>query len=143
MFYRILIQRDILHATPQDVIRFLIWKDQSGKTSVHGEDCCLFRQKTVHSCACPRRLAFGTVDSLIGKLRVLFTEAGRYFDNSLLPGNGNPAASWEVKEYFIAVREEQLLAKSLPSQAETFFFFEREREKERTKGCFRRNIRQI
>ena len=114
-------RRTILSATPHDVIRFLIWKDQFGKTTVHEEECRFLGQKTVHTCACPRRLAYGTVDSLIGKLRAVFAESGRCFDDSLLPGYGNPAASREAKEYFVAVREEQLLAKSLPSQAEPLF----------------------
>ena len=41
----------------------------------------VFQRKMPHlgiSCARPKRLAFGTVDSLIEKLRAIFVEHGRY-----------------------------------------------------------------
>jgi len=45
----------------------------------------------------PKRVASGTVDFLIGKLRSIFSAAGRGGDDSSLPGYGNPAASKLVK----------------------------------------------
>ena len=63
--------KSLASALPSDVIAFLVWKDRNGKTLVHLPDCV----RSVHttslqpSCSCPRRLAFGTVDALIGKLR--------------------------------------------------------------------------
>ena len=38
-------RRTILSATPHDVIRFLIWKDQFGKTTVHEEECRFLGRK--------------------------------------------------------------------------------------------------
>ena len=71
------------------------------------------------ACACPKRLAFGTVDSLIGKLRAIFVEHGRGSEwYSLL--NGNTAARRSVKAYLADVREDQLRARITPSQAEPF-----------------------
>ena len=61
------------------------------------------------------------MDSLIGKLRSIFSDAGRGGDDSSLPGYGNPAASKLVKEYLAAVRIEQLESRVLPSQADPFF----------------------
>ena len=113
--------RDLQTATPDDVVSFLIWKDVRGKTKVHLDSCPAFGTKKSLKCACPTRLAFGTVDSLIGKLRAIFATLGRGSDDSGLPGYGNPAASRVVKDYLTSVREEQLQARISPSQAEPFF----------------------
>ena len=115
------LDRDITSATPDDVVSFLVWKDRFGKTVVHHDSCPYFGDKTKSACLCPRRLAFGTVDSVIGKLRAIFSQWGRSMDDSILPGYGNPAASSEVKSYLHSVRLEQLQARIVPSQAEPFF----------------------
>ena len=114
-------RRDISCAIPEDVVSFLIWKDSFGKTRIHRDECRLFGSKREGDCTCPKRLAFGTVDSLIGKLRSIFSAAGRGGDDTSLPGYGNPAASKLVKEYLAAVRIEQLESRVLPSQADPFF----------------------
>ena len=71
-------------------------------------------------CSCPKRLAYGTIDSLIGKLRSIFCLHGRGSDESPIPGYGNPAASKVVKDYLSMVREEQLRASISPTQAQPF-----------------------
>ena len=114
-------RRDISCAIPEDVVSFRIWKDSFGKTRIHRDECHLFGNKREGDCTCPKRLAFGTVDSLIGKLRSIFSAAGKGGDDSSLPGYGNPAASKLVKEYLAAVRIEQLESRVLPSQADPFF----------------------
>ena len=116
-------RRDISWAIPEDVVGFLIWKDSFGKTRIHRDECRLFGSKKEGDCTCPKRLAFGTVDSLIGKLRSIFSAAGKGGggDDSSLPGYGNPAASKLVKEYLAAVRIEQLESRVLPFQADPFF----------------------
>lgn len=113
--------RDVTSATPDDVVNFLIWKDHFGKTVVHNDSCSCFGDKKNSSCLCPKRLAFGTVDSMIGKLRAIFSRWGRMLDDAALPGYGNPAASLQVKNYLRAVREEQLKSQTLPTQAEPLF----------------------
>ena len=72
-------------------------------------------------CQCPLRLAHGTIDSLIGKLRSIFTENGRGAEWQPLMGIGNLAADRSVKQYLANVREEQLKARVVPRQAEPFF----------------------
>ena len=114
-------KRDISCAIPEDVVSFLIWKDSFGKTRIHRDECRLFGSKRGGDYTCPKRLAFGTVDSLIGKLRSIFSAAVRSGDDSSLPGYGNPAASKLVKDYLAAVRIEQLESRVLPSQADPFF----------------------
>ena len=78
-------------------------------------------QKHSTQCSCPKRLAYGTIDSLIGKLRSIFCLYGRGSDDSPIPGYGNPAASKVVKDYLSMVREEQLRARISPTQAQPFF----------------------
>ena len=43
---------------------------------VHQISCPQEGQTPSSSCGCPTRLAAGTVDSLLGKLRAIFSEAG-------------------------------------------------------------------
>ena len=88
---------------------------------VHFDTCPLFGEKSVSSCVCPKRLAYGSVDSIIGKLRAIFNKYGRAETDSLFPGVANPAASPRVKSYLTAVRGEQLGARLVQRQAEPFF----------------------
>ena len=66
-----------MSATPQDLTRFLIWKDKGGKTKIHLPQCKHFGVSGKARYLCPTRLAAGTVDNLIEKLRSIFKEAGR------------------------------------------------------------------
>ena len=73
--------------------------NRKGKTTVHKSACQFFGRKGSFSCLCPTRLAYETVDSLIGKLRALFNESGRRgeWDPRLL--TGNPATEISLKQY--------------------------------------------
>lgn len=102
---------DLIAATPDDIINFLIWKDKFGKTVVHRDGCHNFGHKKKSSCLCPKRLAFTTVDTPIGKLRSIFNRLGRNLEDASLPGYGNPAADVNVKKYLTLIREEQIRAK--------------------------------
>ena len=108
-------------ALPSDIIAFLVWKDRNSKTLVHLYDCV----RSVHttslqpSCSCPRRLVFGTVDALIGKLRSIFATQGRGSDWQPLLGLGNPAARRTVKKYLTDVKEETVKVKNCPSSGGT------------------------
>lgn len=111
--------KTLMSAVPSDVISFLIWKDRNGRTQVHGPDCRVSRShRGSAECQCPRRLAFGTVDALIGKLRSIFCNTGRGGEWHSLLGVGNPAACRSVRNYLADVREEQLKARVVPRQAE-------------------------
>ena len=59
-----------MSATPLDIVRFLVWKDATGKTQVHSQVFSHQGLKGSLSCQCPLKLAAGTVDSLIGKLMI-------------------------------------------------------------------------
>jgi hypothetical protein len=58
--------KSISSCCADDIVKFLIHKDRCGKTVVHSASCS--RQD---GCGCATRLAAGTVDSLIGKLRAI------------------------------------------------------------------------
>lgn len=110
--------KNLLTALPCDVIAYLVWKDRGGRTMVHKPYCEFASDPRTNCGSCPKRLAHGTVDSLIGKLRAIFADAGRGVEWHCLLGVGNPAADRSVKSYLTSVREEQLKAHVTPRQAE-------------------------
>ena len=91
--------------TLDDVIKFVIGEDKSGRTIVHAQSC----SRVV--CSCPSRLAAGSVDSLLGKLRAIFNNIGHLHDS-------NPVAHPRLS----FVREEQAARAIVPSQAVPLFF---------------------
>lgn len=91
--------KSIYSATPEDVSRFLVWKDRHGKRVIHFAGCVRAPNQDASDCGCPNRLAFKTVNSYVGKLRAIFNEAGRSGDWNSLLGFGNPTASSPVQSY--------------------------------------------
>ena len=61
--------------------------------------CLRIRKEGLFPCECPRHLAYSTVDSYIGKLRSIFTEAGRQGDWNRTLLLANPADDDLVKIY--------------------------------------------
>ena len=114
--------KSVYNATPNDIARFLVWKDNSGKTKVHIPSCPLFGSKRPDPCPCPSRLAAGTVDSMIGKLSSLFADIGRGGEWNDWLGVSNPASHRSVKAYLKTVREEQAISMVTPKQAIPIFF---------------------
>lgn len=111
----------LLSCTPNDIRRFLVWKDLKGKTTIHKIDCEKLGLKGDFDCGCPKRLASGTVENLIHQLNNIFYEFGRGKIWDVLLSKGNPAASPMVKEYLKLIREEQAKAHVLPKQAKPIF----------------------
>ena len=95
--------------------------DSKGNTKIHSPSCPNFGSHSKRKCRCPTRLAAGTVNSTIGKLRAIFNSVGRTGDWSGL-SPGNPAAHPSVKKYLISISEEQAKARASPRQAVPFFF---------------------
>ena len=100
---------------------FLVFQDAKAETQPHKNGFPHTGEKGLFSCGCPRRLAYSTVDSYIGKLRSIFAEAGRQGDwnRSLLLDNS--ATDDLVKIYLKQVTAEQLQARVIPKQAVPFF----------------------
>ena len=101
-------------ATPTDVIRFLFYRDQRGRTTIHAFDCPNIGKPGLFDCACPVRLAAGTVDSYIGMLRAIFNANGRR-------GADNPCDSAEVKGWLKACELEQRRHRVPVKQAQPVF----------------------
>lgn len=98
-----------------------MFKDKSGRTQIHNNGCEHLGSKGVHSCDCPLRLSYKTVDSYIGKLRAIFHAHGRDGEWDKRFGLGNPAADKSVKDYLRMITSEQLQARIQPKQATPFF----------------------
>ncbi|KXJ23560.1 Protein LIGHT-DEPENDENT SHORT HYPOCOTYLS 5 [Exaiptasia diaphana] len=107
-------------ACADDILKFLVWKDKNGHTTAHELRCPEVGNKK-SSCGCPKRLAAGNVDSLIGKLGSIFNDTGLggEWDDRL--GMGNPVSHNSIKSYLKLIKEEQARARVLPSRAVPIF----------------------
>lgn len=95
-------------------------KDQSSEHLISGLWClfvCFFRTRASSPCPCPANLAFGTVDSVLGKFRAIFNESGSRRDWDPRRLVGNPSTNVSLKQYLKAVTAEQLQAQATPEQA--------------------------
>lgn len=116
--------KSVLSASPQDVLRFLVWKDSAGRTQVHAAHCPFLSRQGRQACPCPTRLAAGTVDTFIGKLRSIFNSHGRVGDWDDFSVRGNPAAHHSVKDYLQSIQLEQAQAR-VPSKQATPLFMDK------------------
>ena len=106
--------KDLLPASLRDLVRFMVWKDKSGKNQVHAVGCSRQRLTCPSQRDCPHRLAAGSFDSLIGKLFKENTRAGDWEEKL---GLGNPASSLLVRKYLKCIKEELANAGLTPKQA--------------------------
>lgn len=91
-----------------NVIEFLKYLDQFGKTKVHAAGCPYFGHPAPPaSCACPLMQAWGSLDALIGRLRAAYEESGGRPES-------NPFAHRAVRVYLREVRESQAKARGIP-----------------------------
>lgn len=114
--------KTLLSCVPIDIVRFLVWKDQKGRTKVHASECSFIGSKDRGFCNCPHRLAAGTVDSTIGTLRALFNSMERSGEWDDRLGWGNPATHHSVKQYLQSIKAEQAGARVTPKQATPVLF---------------------
>ena len=91
-----------------------------GRAMIHTDVCEHLGHKGPTNCTCATRLAFGTVDSMKGKLRSIFAQNDRVNDWDPILRIGNPASALEVSRYLASIRSEQLQARVTPSQANPF-----------------------
>jgi integrase len=113
-------KRGITTASPEDIKRFLVWKDRNGKTQVHVIDCAFLGKIGIHGCDCPKRLAAGTVQSLTGKLKTIFNPFRGTVWNEIHK-TGNPVVSTTVREYVKAIVKEQARSRVQVKQATPLF----------------------
>ena len=107
-FLRNICHTDLAQASPVHIRQFLVYKERFGKTRVHIHSYSL-RGGTGNG-ACPHRLAWATLDSLIGQVRAIFRDIGRGSEWLAIWGVGNPAASPLIKGHVKTVKLEQTRA---------------------------------
>lgn len=112
---------DFTVMTPQDVCRFLVWSDQFGKTQVHAVSCPFLGRMGVLGCACPTRLAAGTIQNMIQQMTEILRTHGRSRSWDAQLKVGNPCLSMEVKNFIKQCKEEQAKSHVLPKQAKPIF----------------------
>ncbi|XAR53582.1 hypothetical protein NMG60_11022195 [Bertholletia excelsa] len=89
------------------VLEFLRYLDQFGKTKVHNHCCPFFGVPNPPGpCPCPLRQAWGSLDSLIGRLRAAFEEHGGKPDS-------NPFAARSVRLFLREVRDFQAKSRGI------------------------------
>ncbi|EFJ18013.1 hypothetical protein SELMODRAFT_68566, partial [Selaginella moellendorffii] len=90
-----------------NVLEFLRYLDQFGKTKIHAPACPFFGiAHPPAPCACPLRQAWGSLDALIGRLRAAFEEHGGKPES-------NPFGARAVRLYLREVREMQAKARGI------------------------------
>ncbi|KAI3675747.1 hypothetical protein L1987_85340 [Smallanthus sonchifolius] len=98
----------ISQCTSSQVLEFLGYLDQFGKTKVHLQGCIFYGQPEPPApCACPLRQAWGSLDSLIGRLRAAYEENGGSPES-------NPFATSVIRVYLREVKEGQAKARGIP-----------------------------
>ncbi|KAL0013078.1 hypothetical protein SO802_000147 [Lithocarpus litseifolius] len=90
------------------VTQFLRYLDQFGKTEVHLTGCPFYGILGPQGpCSCPLRQASGSLDALIGRLRLAYEEHGGRPES-------NPFGAKAVRDYLREVRERQAKARGIP-----------------------------
>ena len=112
---------DLSSVQPQDICRFLVWCDKSGKTQVHRINCQYVGAFGIQECGCPCRLSAGTVQSLIQQLVDIFCLSGRGRSWDIRSTRGNPAMAPCVKQYGKSCKIEQAKAHVMQKQAKPLF----------------------
>ncbi|CAN6931752.1 unnamed protein product, partial [Brassica oleracea] len=65
----------ISQCSSNNILDFLQYLDQFGKTKVHAHGCIFFGQvEPAGQCNCPLKQAWGSLDALIGRLRAAYEE---------------------------------------------------------------------
>ncbi|KAJ8444580.1 hypothetical protein Cgig2_013859 [Carnegiea gigantea] len=98
----------LAQCTCHQVLDFLRYLDQFGKTKVHQPGCMFYGQPDPPApCTCPLRQAWGSLDALIGRLRAAYEEHGG-------SPQTNPFAASAIRVYLREVRECQAKARGIP-----------------------------
>jgi site-specific recombinase XerD len=111
----------ISQATPEDVRRFLVWKEKRGKTQIHEVTCSYLGKVGIYACACPLRLSSGSVSNIVAHLKSAYQLMGRGTQWCTKTQEGNPATASIVQDYLSAIKEEQAESHVLPHQAKPLF----------------------
>ncbi|GJW45525.1 G1-like protein 6 [Tanacetum coccineum] len=90
-----------------NVLEFLRYLDQFGKTKVHTQVCPFYGHPNPPCpCPCPLKQAWGSLDALIGRLRAAYEETGGQSEM-------NPFGARAVRLYLREVRDMQSKARGI------------------------------
>ncbi|PWA82293.1 hypothetical protein CTI12_AA178370 [Artemisia annua] len=90
-----------------NVLEFLRYLDQFGKTKVHTQLCPFYGHPNPPCpCPCPLKQAWGSLDALIGRLRAAYEETGGQSEM-------NPFGARAVRLYLREVRDMQSKARGI------------------------------
>ena len=107
--------------TPDDVVRWLISKDETGTTVVHAPSCPLWSHASTPRsrppCPCPSRAAAGSIQTLSGYIQAVFRDAGFDGPFNASTQTGNPANSPQVHNFVKFIGREQAASGSKPLQS--------------------------
>ncbi|XP_057470564.1 protein LIGHT-DEPENDENT SHORT HYPOCOTYLS 1-like [Actinidia eriantha] len=93
--------------TGAQVLEFLRYLDQFGKTKVHHQTCPYFGVPTPPGpCPCPLRQAWGSLDALIGRLRAAYDEHGGKPES-------NPFGARTIRVFLREVRDFQAKSRGI------------------------------
>ena len=115
--------KQLCKAVPEDVVKFLIFKEIEGKgrTIVHKQTCNQLGTTNLTGCKreeCGFRHAYDSLRSgYFEKLKAVFEEEGLGGKWNPQRGEGNPVKSVKVQQYMEFVKKEQGLAGVTPKQA--------------------------
>ena len=98
----------ISQCSSNNILDFLQYLDQFGKTKVHAHGCIFFGQvEPAGQCNCPLKQAWGSLDALIGRLRAAYEENGGFSER-------NPFAGGGIRVFLREVRDSQAKARGVP-----------------------------
>jgi hypothetical protein len=64
-------------ANVYDIRKFLIFKEQWGRTQLHIDTCSFRGIPELKGCCCKKTLAAKSVDTILGKIRAILRDIGR------------------------------------------------------------------
>ena len=98
---------NLMNEMPDDIRKFLIFKEQWGRTQLHIDTCSFRGIPELKGCCCKKTLAAKSVDTILGKIRAILRDIGRSEEWNPVLLTGNPASSPVLKKHIQAITLEQ------------------------------------
>ncbi|CAC5398848.1 unnamed protein product [Mytilus coruscus] len=114
--------KNLSNAVPEDIRKFLVFKEKNGRTQLHEDNCVYHTEHGPKNCSYPKILTVKSVDSLLGKIRAIFRDIGKAGEWNPKLYSGNPASSHILKQHIQAVSLEQSNSNITRKQATPLMF---------------------
>ena len=99
--------KSLINVLPEDIRKFIVFKESSGRTQLHRESCLFRGTHGKQDCQCKVTMSHKSVDSLVGKLRAIFRDMGRTGEWSDITRQGNPMTCRIFQKHIAAMKQEQ------------------------------------